>query len=188
MTQYRKIAQALFVLQNIQSLLTRYTLRVNLRDLSALQPVVHATSNVLERRDRCLLLKPAVTRGKTARLCITDKQGIYLSVSKEAEIIRNTKHDPSTWFQRKERYKKSVCDSGYDIWSTSTNKTLWVILGFRREVAKNRTLPHYYAASIVVISYHCSLRNNAEECSSQDSVSFNPPPSIPRSIKRNENK
>jgi 3-methyladenine DNA glycosylase AlkC len=49
--------------------------------------------------------------------------------------------------QWKQRRKKSVCDRGNDIWSTSANKTLWVIWGFRREVAENRTLLGYYAAS-----------------------------------------
>jgi len=48
-----------------------------------------------------------------------------------------------------------------------TNKILFVISGFRLEVAENCVLQGYYAASSV-LCYHYWLRNNPEERSSQD--------------------
>jgi len=47
-----------------------------------------------------------------------------------------------------------------------TNKTLFVISGFRREVADNCALQGYYAASSG--SCHYLLRNKPDEHSSQD--------------------
>jgi hypothetical protein len=47
-----------------------------------------------------------------------------------------------------------------------TDKTLFVILGFRGEVADNCALQGYYAASSG--NCHCLLHNNPEKHSSQD--------------------